>query len=464
MNELKKVQAIHDSSLRILSEIGIAIKSKNILQLLVDNGFKTDGEVAFFTAEQVDKAVKSTPSGFDVKARNSKYDIRIDKDSAIYAPGYGCTSIIERDGSVRNSVREDYIKLLKMVEMSDLHVNGGILVQPYDIPTADCQKIMFYDSLTHSAKPILTIPGTKEETNELMEMLAIVFGEEDLQQNARSITLINTTSPLMLDDRALGTIEACCKYNQPIVITPGPSAGTVAPITPAGTLAMGNAEALAAIVIAQLLREGVPLVYGMSATPANFKTAGVDLGSPEYCLLHKYSVQLARFYDIPCRTGGSQVDAKIVSAQSGYQSAMELFVSRDTGANLMIHATGILDCFKAISYDKMMCDLEIIDRIEYYFRDIEVDEESLVFEEIKEVGHSGNFLSAESTFEHCRDLPWYPSITANGYVGDGTVYLEKVNENIDALIEKMLTDYNTPALDADVLSALDAYMSGHKKA
>lgn len=455
-----KIAALHQASLEILRDVGIAVKSESILDTLKKNRIRLKGETAYFTEAQIKEALKTAPSEFTIKARNPKYDIRLDQNAAEYAPGYGCTRILARDGSERPARREDFIKLLKLIEANEFfNINGGILVQPDDVPARHCQLIMMDDILRHSEKCLITVPGTREETEMVMEMLALVFGEADMQENCRSLTLINTTSPLRLDDRALGALEACGKYNQGLVITPGPSCGTVGPVTYAGTLALGNAEALAAIAIAQLVRPGLPVVYGLSATPANFKTAGVDLGSPGYCLLHKYSAALAKFYNLPSRTGGAQVDAKKVSAQSGYQSAMELFVSRLAGANLMIHAAGIMDCFNSVSYDKMMCDFEIISRIEYYFKDIEANEATLLLNDIKQVGIGGEYLSHKTTVKHCRTIPWFPTITANGHVGDGTLYERQVNDNIDQQIAGLLAKYARPEMDAGVLARLDAYMA-----
>ena len=454
-----KIAAIHRASVEILKDVGIAVKSESTLDILRKNRIRVQGETAYFTEAQIKEALEAAPAEFDIKARNPKYDIHLDQNAAEYAPGYGCTRILERDGSERPARREDFIKLLKLIEVNEaFNINGGILVQPDDIPAGHCQLIMMNDILRHSEKCLITVPGTREETEMVMEMLAIVFGVEDMRRNCRSLTLINTTSPLRLDDRALGALEACGKYNQGLIITPGPSCGTVGPVTPAGTLALGNAEALAAIVIAQLVRPGLPVVYGLSATPANFKTAGVDLGSPEYCLLHKYSAALARFYNLPSRTGGAQVDAKKVSAQSGYQSAMELFASRLTGANLMMHAAGIMDCFNSVSYDKMMCDFELISRIEYYFKDIEVNEATLLLSDIKRVGIGGEYLSCKSTVEHCRTIPWFPTITPNGYVGDGTRYERHVDDNIDRQIAGLLAEYVRPEMEPEALAGLDAYL------
>ncbi len=104
------------------------------------------------------------------------------------------------------------------------------------------------------------------------------------------------------------------KIGQPVVIAAAGMAGTTSPITLAGTLALTNAEILAGIAVAQMIRPGTPVVYGSQTTNANMKTGSITIGSPEGALCYQYGAKLAKYFDLPCRGGGSLTEAKTLTA------------------------------------------------------------------------------------------------------------------------------------------------------
>ncbi len=455
-----KVRKIHDNTIRILNEIGINLYSDSVIQKIKKHGIKVEGKTAYFTEKQIMDAVAKAPKSFDVKARNSKHDMHIGDDSVEYCPGYGCTNIVEPDGTLREAVQDDYIKFLKLVESSDVfNINGGLTVQPGDINAGNSHMIMMNDILEYSNKCIMSIPGPKKSVQELMDMMTIVFGEDGLKSESRSLTLISTVSPLVIDEHALDSMEICIEYNQPLVITPGPISGGTGPITLAANLALGNAEALAAICISQILKEGTPVIYGLLPTTSNIRNGCISIGSPGFTLQSKYSAELAKFYGIPNRSGGTQSDAKGVSAQSGYEAMMNMFSTRLSGANFVIHSAGILDSFGAMSYEKFICDLEIISMVDYYFKDIPVNEDDFAFEAIKEVGHGGQFLSSPHTFERCRTVPWFHKIGTNEILQDNKMYKDGIDKNMDNEIIKLIDRYKKPEMDSFVKKQLRDYLS-----
>ncbi len=450
---------IHKNSIKILEEIGIKLFSDTVLDILKKNNIKTDGNIAYFTEEQIMSAIKNAPSSFGVTARNEKYNMSIGGDRAYYCPGYGCTHIIDKSGLIKQALHNDYIQFLKLTESSEIFsINGGILVQPCDIPQEKSHLILMNDILKYSEKVVLSMPGTKERVQELMDMLLIVFGENDLKNSKRAFTLINTISPLIIDESALDTMLICVKYGQPLIITPGPVCGGTGPITLAGNLALGNAEALAAIAITQMINPGTPVVYGLLPTTLNITNACVSIGTPAFTLQSKYSAELAKFYNLPSRSGGTQSDALGVCAQSGYEAMMNMFSTRLSGSNLVIHSAGILNSFGAMSYEKFINDLEIISMVEYYFKDISLNESDFAFDVIKETGHGGHFITSEHTFENCRTAPWFHKTGLNEKLADNKVFSEEIDKKIIRSMDSMLNAYVMPEMDALIQKQLKNYL------
>ncbi len=96
------------------------------------------------------------------------------------------------------------------------------------------------------------------------------------------------------------------------------------------------------------------------------------------------------------------MDSKVCDAQAGFESLLTALPAALAGANL-IYGTGMVDSGMALDYGKLIMDDEINTTIKHIVKGFEVNEETLSVELIKEVGHTGNYLTHSSTFKHCAD-------------------------------------------------------------
>jgi trimethylamine--corrinoid protein Co-methyltransferase len=92
-------------------------------------------------------------------------------------------------------------------------------------------------------------------------------------------------------------------------------------------LATQNAELLAGMALAQMISPGTPLVYGSTSTNIDMKSGALAIGSPELSQLIIAHAQLARYYGLPCRSGGSLTDASFPDSQAGFESMMSLITT-----------------------------------------------------------------------------------------------------------------------------------------
>ncbi|MCG8685111.1 MAG: trimethylamine methyltransferase family protein [Desulfobacterales bacterium] len=454
------LERLHQASVTILEETGIKIHHPRVLEILKTHGVKLDGDIAFFNEGLLMEWVKKAPEQFTIYARNPAHDMSLGSGQTWYGSGYGCPAIIEADGTRRSALFEDYKTFLKLVHQCDsFHLNGGAVVQPSDLDPSTCFPLMFDAVIRHSDKCLMGFPGSGSQVKDIMDLASAVFGgKAALKEKPRVITLVNTTSPLQLDDIALSTILTCAENGQPVIISPGPIAGATGPITPAGNIALGNAELLAGIAISQMIKPGTPVVYGLQATTADMKTGGISIGSPGFSIEAAWGIRLAKMYNIPCRAGGASSDAKGVSVQSGYESMMAMFVSRQEQADISLHSAGILDAYGAMSYEQFIVDTEIISMVEYYLKGMEVSDETLALEHIHSAGPGGQFLSVPHTFKHCRTVPWQPEVTHRGNLTTADAQ-EEIMENIKIKKRALLEAYQAPALEKEVDTALKNCLS-----
>jgi trimethylamine--corrinoid protein Co-methyltransferase len=477
------IDHIHRTALKILDEIGVALYHRQIIETLSGSGVRMVDNRAYFTAEQIEQWLAKAPAEFTLHARNPEKSVTIGGDNTVCCAGYGCAMVINRDGSRRDGTLADYLTFVKLVNQTPhLQLNGGILIQPRDTPSHVNYLAMHYSALRFSDECLVCQPGTEIEVARLMELMSIASGGLDLFMNTpKTITFISTISPLKIDQMALETMLVSARYRQPMLISPAPAAGTTGPINLAGNLAMATAEALATMVIAQILAPGIPMVMGINCTGADMRTGNISIGTPALALQLRYNAALARKYGVPCRGGGALTDAQIVSAQSGYESMLNLMAGFENRVNLMVHSAGILDSFAGISFDKFMMDLEMIEMVKYARNQIDITADSdLSFETLRECAKHGQFLTAPETLQRCRTHSWSPRIGARGAFG-GQAYDAVLMKNIDNAMATMLSSYRLPhmpakhvttmrdylhecGMDDDTLAAIDAEAEQHATA
>ena len=316
---------------------------------------------------------------------------------------------------------------------------------------------MFYASARHADKCLMGSARGEKKAQECVEMAAILFGGIDyVRTHPVLVTLINTNSPLQLDDRMMDALAVYARYQQPVVIASLSMVGTTAPATVAAGLVQQNAEIVAGIAVAQLMNPGTPVIYGSASSIVDLRTGGLAIGSPETAKMFAGTAQMGRFYNIPSRGGGALTDSVLPDVQSGYESMMLLMGSVSSGFNFILHAAGLLENYMTMSYEKFIIDDEICSMVENYFQGIPVDEEHMAKEVIMRVGSGGNFLAEDHTMRHMRDMaaPLLSSRRSYAAMTEIVDAARRAHERSRYILET----YVDPALDPGVEKELLAYI------
>ena len=180
----------------------------------------------------------------------TEFNIKIGGSNLVYVPGYGAPFIIEK-GKRRATYWDDYMKFLKLAHVAkDIDLSGGMLVEPNDLDERTRFLDALYAHLRYSTKCPMGSSYGADGAKDSIELLAAVFGGRDvLKVKPAVITLINTISPLKLDERQTGALLEYAKMNQPMIIASLVMAGSTG-LTLAGCMAVQNAEVLAGITLA----------------------------------------------------------------------------------------------------------------------------------------------------------------------------------------------------------------------
>ena len=191
-------------------------------------------------------------------------------------------------------------------------------------------------------------------------MAEIVFGKSFVDKNTVLVNLINVNSPLVYDATMLGALKVYARRNQACVVSPFILAGAMSPVTAAGTLAQLLAEAMAGIALTQLIRPGVPVIFGAFVSSISMQSGAPTFGTPEGTLLLNGAAQLARRLNLPFRSGGSFTASKVPDAQAAQESAQAMLATVLTGTNFVLHAAGWMEGGLCSSYEKLVMDAEML--------------------------------------------------------------------------------------------------------
>lgn len=405
-----EIEEIHATSMRILSKIGICFPEQAALDVFQKHGYKTDGQIVYFNEKQINKAINKVPDQFTIQARNPERSVTVGNGVPIFAPGYGAPFLIGSELGKRVPTIKDYQDLIRLAHaLPHQDMSGHLMVDPQDIPEETAHLHMLQAHIRLSDKPFIGSTESKAGAEHTIDLIKILFGE-NLDQ-FYTVGLINLLSPLRFSKDMVQAVMVYAQANQPLVFATLVMAGSTGPITLAGVIAQQNAELLAGIVLSQLVKPGLPILYGSTSTNIDMKTGALAIGSPELAICIAAHAQMARRYNFPSRGGGALTDSSTLDAQAGYESMLSLLTTFNSGIDFILHAAGIMSSYLAFSFEKFVMDDELCGMLKHIYRGIEVTPETLAFDVIKDVGHDGHFLSQPQTLKRCRTEFWMPELS-----------------------------------------------------
>lgn len=461
----EELHRIHHASMDILHNTGVAFNESESLEIFKKNGVKVDGNIVSFTERNIFRALETAPSRFKVTARNPKKSVHIGEDDWVFVSTYGAPFICSRTGEKSPATMRDYDNICKLVQTSKfIDMNGFKHVQPSDIPPQTAYLDMLFSNITLSDKPYMGSTDSRQAARDSIEMAAILFGsKERLQEMPVMVSLINSLSPLQYAEEMAGSIIEMARHHQPMVIANMIMAGTSGPVSLPGLLVLMNAEILAGITLAQLAGPGTPVIYGTTSCSTNMRTISASVGSPEAAMIASAAAQLARYYQLPCRSGGSLTDALVPDGQAMAEGSLILTTSVLNGAHFILHACGMMGTYIGMNLEKWLIDEELCGMIRRMLTPLGITQETMDVESIKAVGIGGNYLMEPGTLKHYRSEFFLNNLFSkqdhNSWSRKGG---KRVDESAADLLLRRLSAYEKPEMDPEVEADLAEFIARRK--
>lgn len=459
-----ELEAIHLGSLRVLEEIGMDFLDPEARALLAAAGARVEpgSERVRFDREMVQERIRTAPASFTLHATNPAHDLEIGGDWIAFGSVASAPNVADLDLGRRVGNRADYQDLVRLCQMLDVvHFFAGYPVEPVDIHASVRHLHAIHDLLTLADKPIHCYSLGRQRNIDAIEMVRIARGIDDatLELEPSVFTVINSSSPLRLDTPMLHGILEMSARNQVIVMTPFTLAGAMAPVTLAGALAEQNAEALAGIVLTQVVRPGAPVVYGGFTSNVDMQSGAPAFGTPEYMRTAMIGGQLARRYGLPYRSSNVSA-ANAVDAQAAYESVFSLWGAVMGGVNLLMHGAGWMEGGLHAGFEKVILDAELLQMVAAFLDPVVVDEDSLAFEAMLEVGPGGHFFGAAHTQARYRTAFHKPMLSDwRNYETWQEAGSPEAAGKANTIWKELLAAYVAPTLDPARFEELEAFVA-----
>jgi trimethylamine--corrinoid protein Co-methyltransferase len=399
--EPDQIAQVHAASLDILATVGVRVDSAAGRRIFAQAlGTRVGEERVRIPPDLVEQAMASAPATVDLYDQRGDPAFRLGTGEARF--GVGVTALYYQDpgsGEVVPFTRRHFRTMVRLghaLPSFDAVSTVGVI---QDLPPEVADLYAALEMAANTTKPLVLLVSDEDRFGDVLDLLAHLRG--DLAARPFVIPYFNPITPLVINAGTVDKMAVAIDRGLPLIYSNYAMIGATTPITPAGTLALLNAELLAGLVLSQLMRAGTPVVLGSLPTSFDMRGMGSFYTPPGY-LVSLACAEMMAHYGLPhCGTSGSGVGWGPGLVAAGHQWTNHLlacmgriefapFVGDDLGA-------------KAFSPAIVVYANEVIERARRIGRGFALDEDAIGLDEIVEVGPGGTFLVTDRTLALFRD-------------------------------------------------------------
>ncbi len=441
----ESIEKVHETAMRIIEEVGFEINSGPALEFFKRAGAWVDDSklVVRLPRKLVMELIEGAPSQVRLCGQDEQHDVVLG-GSRVYAGTGGTALYVIRPGTGRKerATLEDLRRIARLVDgLENIHV-FLLPTYPNELPVERVDVNRFYAGLDNTAKHIMGGVYTIEGVRQAIRMAEIVAGSAERLRERPFISMIACSmSPLKLDKGYGDLVVSIAESGIPLVVPAEPLCGATSPVTLAGNLAIQVVDSLMGVMLTQIVNPGTPVIFGSVAASTDLRDFKYLAGAVEMGLLNAAGAQMAQYYRLPFYATGGMTDSKVVDVQSGYESALTNLMCALSGANFIHDAAGLMEFALTVSYEKYIVDNDILGMVMRATEGIRVDDETLAFDLIKQVGPGGHFVSAKHTRRFMRSEHYEPTLSdrdnRDDWEANGSkTALERAADKVEEIIDR----------------------------
>ncbi|MCP5096351.1 MAG: trimethylamine methyltransferase [Chloroflexi bacterium] len=412
----REIERIHHTALDVLETVGMADPPPEMVKLALDKGcWLNEHDRLCFPRAFVEDIIANACRSFTIYARDPTFNIELGGNKVSFSTAGQAVTILDAvTKRFRPSTLLDIYDLARLVDRLD---NIHRFCQPVVATDVADQHVhsmnIAYAMLAGTRKSFSCTIANPADIEQAVAMFDMALGEDGAFRKRPFCTIgaCPIISPLRFGAEGTQVGITSVRLGIPCDFAIAPQAGATAPAALAGTLVQVTAETLATIILTNLLQPGHPTVYAAWPLVSDLRTGAFSGGSGEEAILAAAAVQIGNYYNLPTSVGAGMSDAKLPDNQAGIEKALTITLAGHAGANYLGEAAGMQASLMGCSYEAMVIDNDMLGAVQRTIRGIEVNDETLSFEVIKEAAlGAGHFLGSEQTLTLMETEYLYPEI------------------------------------------------------
>ncbi len=458
----ESIDRIHQTAMRVIEEVGFEVNSESALDLFKKAGawVDQDNNLVRLPQQRVMELIDMAPSEIKLCGQDEKHDILLGGQRVHVGTGGTALYIYHPDtGEKRLATLDDLRRIARLVDKLDNIHLFMLPTYPSELPVEQVDVNRFFAGLDNTTKHVMGGVYTLDGVKQVIRMAETVAGSSEKLHQRPLVSMITCSiSPLKLDKQYGDLVVTITRAGIPLVCPAEPLCGATSPVTLAGNLVIQTVDSLMGVLLAQVVNPGTPVILGSVASTCDLRDLKYLAGSVEMGLINAAGAQMAQFYRLPFYATGGMTDSKTLDAQSGYESAITSLLCALAGANFIHDAAGLMEFALTVCYEKYVIDNEILGMVMRAVDGIKVNDDTLAFDLIKEVGPGGNFITTKHTRRFMRSEHYQPTLSDRNWredwaAGKGKDTWERAAEEVRKIIASH--GYSLPAATRQrVLSAI----------
>ncbi len=412
-----QVSRLNEAALQVLAEIGMAEAIPSCVELVVGAGGTFTGQGRLlFPRSMVEDAVAMAAKDIVLCGQDPRHDMELATGRTYFGTAGAAVEMVDpQENHFRESTLNDLYNVARLVDkLEHIHFFQRSLVardlaDPYELDVNTC-----YACVSGTSKHVGSSWSTAENHQRSMAMLHEVAGSERRWRERPfvSMSCCFVVPPYRFAQDACYVLESAVRAGMPVLLLSAGQAGATSPVALAGSVVQSVAEVLAALVYVNLLKPGHPAILGTWPFVSDLRTGAMTGGSGEQAILAAACGQMGRFYGVPTGIPAGMSDAKMPDAQSGYEKGYSDALAGHSGANLIYESAGMQASLLGSCYESYVIDNDMLGAINRTIRGIDVTEQSLSLQAMREVCFSGpaHYLGHDQTVSLMRSEYVYPRV------------------------------------------------------
>ncbi|MBI2440025.1 MAG: trimethylamine methyltransferase family protein [Lentisphaerae bacterium] len=390
---------LHEASLAVLETTGVKVLNSRGRQLLQAAGARLAGDLARLPRELVSQALRQAPKAVTVFDRCGNLTMELRERNSYFGAGGPAPQYWDEQRRRFHPFRlADCARLAHICDACEHLEFDMAMAHCADAPVAVRDLYEVAVMIRNSPKPIIFTANSPDNVSVLAEIFRAA-GSRHGPEKPYGIFYSEPISPLTHAPESLDKIFRALDEGFPILYTPAPMAGATGPATLAGNIVVGNAEWLSGLALAQLYKPGAAVIYGGVFANLDYGTCIMPYGSAELHLQTVAVAEMGRHYCLPSFGTAGCSDASGADMQSGFEAGVLNLLNLAASANL-IHDVGWLASASATSAEQLLINNAMIAHCKRLMAGIEVNEQTLALNVIREIGPGGSFLAHDHTLSH----------------------------------------------------------------